>query len=888
MIIKDLYIDGFGIFRDFTLEGLDRGVNVILGNNEAGKSTLLKFIRYTLFGYPRRHIDRMPPLHGGDHGGRIVARISSGEEVIFDRRGKEEIQVTFQGNRTASQSLWDQLLGHAHKDLYNNIYSFTLDELTGIGSLDESGMQDKIFSIGLGLGKTSIGEIAGEIAERADQIYKRRGRVHRVAEILGEIDQIHEKITEIRKGIPEYERLKEEIDEKDASLVRQRERLEALKNEKDRFEIYNRCYESFILISSADRELETLPAPAGYPEDGPEELRRTEQELQGYNKRITELEEGTGEEAGMDELKRETGNISYNEDLLGEGEKVDYLRKMLEAYRLNVEENGKDRNRLQEMERTVSSGISEISGSWSGEQITGFTDLAVHQDRIREFRDQFDRIDGRKRELEAKADAMLTGRGAANMKYLAILISIFLLSGSGLLFFYRFYVPGAVTLVLAFLTCFTRKYLVSGKSGHPLDTQMEELREREEVLNRTYSDYLKEQLKLTPVITPESALQVVDRIGSLKKEIDEQRRIRDRIEERTPKIEAFEAKVNSLRNKVPATAGEGNVEIAVSTILQEYENSKALHERKRRLEEDLKRKQREYSRIKADREALETGRQELFASIGADDREGFLEKYRKNGRVGELLEEKRSAVRNIEMIAGRHMAEEVIEFLERNEKISIEQKLRELESGISGAEEEISAAREQLGKAKSELERLEGGSELAESLTELETQRHLLRKAYGEWLVNKTALVLLEKVKGQYEQEKQPDLIKSSGAFFKRITSGRYTGIHASMDDRDILVSDARGASKRMEQLSRGTREQLLISLRLGLIREYEKQAEPLPVVIDEVLVNFDPERAKHVTAILQEFGADRQILVFTCHPSTAEQFDHAAAVKVLDETTGI
>lgn len=884
MIIRNLYIDGFGIFTDYALEGLDRGVNVILGNNEAGKSTLLKFIRFTLFGYPRWHVDRMPPLYGGNHGGRIVARLSSGEEVIFDRKGNEEILLTWQGSPSNNQSLWDQLLGHAHKDLYNNIYSFTLDELTGIASLDESGMQDKIFSIGLGLGKTSIGEIAGKISEKADNIYKRRGRVHTVASILGEIDQIHARISEIRMGIPEYERLKKEIAEMQAGLSRQRAQMEDWKSERDRLEVYIRCFESFIRITTADKELEALPDAADYPENGPEELRRIEQDCEGYRKRINELKEGSGEEEGMDELEREIGNISFNEDLLAEGEKVEYLRKMLEAYKLNVEENEKDQNRVSEIERTISSGISDISGSWSKEQVMGFTDITVHLDRIREFRDHFDRIDDRKRELEAKADAILTSRGVINMKYLAILLSIFLLCGSALLFYYRFYVPGGVTLFLAFLTFFSRKYLVGGRSRNPYDTQIEELQDEEEALKRSYGDYLSEKVKLTPAITPESALKVLDHIEFLKKEIAEQQRIKDRIEnERTPKIGAFEAQVYSLGEKFSTSPRDGNVEILVNSILEEFENNKTLRGKKQSLEEDLKRKTRAYSSIKAEMEVLERRKQELFASIGVSDRETFLDKYNKNSRIREWLEERKSAIRNMEMIAGQNKAEEVIAYLERNEKIAIEQELRELTSRISEAEEEISSAGEQVGKAKSELERIEGQSELAESFTELETRRHLLQKAYEEWLVNKTALVLLDEVKGKYEKEKQPELIRSSGVFLERITSGRYTGIHASVDDRNILVSDSRGASKRIEQLSRGTREQLLISLRLGLIREYEKQSEPLPVVIDEVLVNFDPERAAHVTAILQEFGTDRQILVFTCHPSTAELFDNAAMVKVLD-----
>ena len=97
-----------------------------------------------------------------------------------------------------------------------------------------------------------------------------------------------------------------------------------------------------------------------------------------------------------------------------------------------------------------------------------------------------------------------------------------------------------------------------------------------------------------------------------------------------------------------------------------------------------------------------------------------------------------------------------------------------------------------------------------------------------------------------------------------------------SLDESDIAIFDSREVSKNIEQLSRGTKEQLLISLRLGFIEEYETKAEPLPVIVDEVLVNFDPDRAKRAAEIFQEFGKNRQILIFTCHPSTIEYFDRS------------
>ena len=70
-----MYVNGFGIHRDrsFELE-VDAQAIVFFGHNEAGKSTLMGFVRSMLFGFPKRNNkhERYEPLSGGVHGGAIT------------------------------------------------------------------------------------------------------------------------------------------------------------------------------------------------------------------------------------------------------------------------------------------------------------------------------------------------------------------------------------------------------------------------------------------------------------------------------------------------------------------------------------------------------------------------------------------------------------------------------------------------------------------------------------------------------------------------------------------------------------------------------------------------------------------------------------------------
>ena len=82
--------------------------------------------------------------------------------------------------------------------------------------------------------------------------------------------------------------------------------------------------------------------------------------------------------------------------------------------------------------------------------------------------------------------------------------------------------------------------------------------------------------------------------------------------------------------------------------------------------------------------------------------------------------------------------------------------------------------------------------------------------------------------------------------------------------------------------MSRGTREQLYLAMRFGLIQEYETRSEPLPVVMDDVFVNFDDDRRDKVIEILKEFSEGRQVIILSCHKQSLDLFTRHGAKQIL------
>src|SRR5262245_17646705 len=90
MRIHGWFIEGFGVFRDYDVQQLSPGLTVFLGPNEAGKRTLLSFLRGVLFGFPdaRSRELRYPPLRGGRHGGRLMIGTADGLYILDRQVGR--------------------------------------------------------------------------------------------------------------------------------------------------------------------------------------------------------------------------------------------------------------------------------------------------------------------------------------------------------------------------------------------------------------------------------------------------------------------------------------------------------------------------------------------------------------------------------------------------------------------------------------------------------------------------------------------------------------------------------------------------------------------------------------------------------------------------------
>ena len=105
---------------------------------------------------------------------------------------------------------------------------------------------------------------------------------------------------------------------------------------------------------------------------------------------------------------------------------------------------------------------------------------------------------------------------------------------------------------------------------------------------------------------------------------------------------------------------------------------------------------------------------------------------------------------------------------------------------------------------------------------------------------------------------------------------GRYR-LLAAVGEDGVHLEDKSLARKEEVAWSAGLADQVYLSIRLGLAREFGRHSEPVPVILDDVLVKFDPARRQNAARVILDFAREQQVLLFSCHP---EFVDLIAAVR--------
>jgi uncharacterized protein YhaN len=197
-----------------------------------------------------------------------------------------------------------------------------------------------------------------------------------------------------------------------------------------------------------------------------------------------------------------------------------------------------------------------------------------------------------------------------------------------------------------------------------------------------------------------------------------------------------------------------------------------------------------------------------------------------------------------------------------------------LDLELAEVEEKLNKGHEELGSLKQEIKLLESGRDShGDFFVKAQVATEIYRTA-EEWFALKIEQDAVLQIRRIFEQENISGTLVTASTYMHRMTSGRYHRIWAPLGEDFLCIDDEYGQTFRVEQLSGGTREQLFLSIRFALVREFARRGVELPLVMDDLFVNFDQERTDAAADCLIELAAEgQQVLFFTCHEHLAQLF---------------
>ena len=279
----------------------------------------------------------------------------------------------------------------------------------------------------------------------------------------------------------------------------------------------------------------------------------------------------------------------------------------------------------------------------------------------------------------------------------------------------------------------------------------------------------------------------------------------------------------------------------------------------------LKEEQRKHARTA---HALRRRRAALFERCGVADEQELRQLAAQLDEAVELRKKRAALTREIAAAIGKQGQEADFAPLLAADSIGrLEHDWEALSTQCEELDRELKDALQRRGALVEQQRAAAADQSLAVLQVGLGVVEEQIRRAAAAWRERAAVSLFLERIRDDYEKHRQPETLQEASGYLRQLTGGKYTRIWTPLAHDILFVDTAEGGPLSVQVLSRGTREQLFVSLRLALVAAYARRGIHLPMILDDVFVNFDAGRTKTACAVLRDFARQgHQLLVFTCH----------------------
>lgn len=220
-------------------------------------------------------------------------------------------------------------------------------------------------------------------------------------------------------------------------------------------------------------------------------------------------------------------------------------------------------------------------------------------------------------------------------------------------------------------------------------------------------------------------------------------------------------------------------------------------------------------------------------------------------------------------MAKLHQRPDLAALVERADEAALRTRIDELDADAARRD----AITAEIARIEAAVERARGTRALEETRARRQAAADGLQERLDEALFAAAGELVLSEVEREHRAESEPEVLRQADVWLRRFTRNHYALEFDPAGAGVFLARDNHAEEyRRLEELSSGTRMQLLLAVRLAFALAAEKGRTPLPLFLDEALTTADPERFRAVVEsvhVLADEG-DRQVFYLTAQPGDA------------------
>lgn len=363
--------------------------------------------------------------------------------------------------------------------------------------------------------------------------------------------------------------------------------------------------------------------------------------------------------------------------------------------------------------------------------------------------------------------------------------------------------------------------------------------------------------------------QALERWTQFWTEVDQGRGAQSAVEDLQSVIHAFESNADALREQASAEEKGLPAEALVSRM----------EVRVRQTESDLRQRQLWEKRALEEKKHAEEADEAVIAmtvklrglmdKAGSDDRDGLLRAEEASSRHRELSREVARIESELKRLHPTGTLAEFAKTVQAWEEVSAEQSIKEVATEAQVRSDERVAIERELAVIETQMKERDGSDAAAMAREEVEFLMAEAEEGAERHAQLRLAEFFLRRHLDHYMEKNQGPVLRAGSEIFQRLTLGRYEKIVPDFDEKDepiLKAGLAGGKSIGVEGLSDGTRDQMFLALRLASMEQRLDGGQVFPLIVDDLLLTFDNERAGAALQELSRIARKTQVLFFTHH----------------------